>query len=106
MKLNSSIQYLRNATLVLGALAVVPLSAQAMLTKHDVQTLQSGTSVAVDKEVSGIKDDVLARRFGAYSGIGANGSGLSGSSQATDQPSAGSATTIDERSDEVFMRAP
>lgn len=104
MKLNSSIQYLRNATLVLGALAVVPLSAQAMLTKHDVQTLQSGTSVAVDKEVSGVKDDVLARRFGAYSGIGANG--LSGSSQVTDQPSAGDAATTETRPEPVYMRAP
>lgn len=106
MKLNSSIHYLRNAALVLGALAVVPLAAQAMLTEHDIQTLESGSGLGVDKGVSGITDDVLARRFGAYSGIGANGSVVSGSSQVTDQSSAGKTTTIDERSDAVFMRAP
>lgn len=99
---------MRNAVLVLGAVTVAPLAAQAMLMEQDKDTsrFEPGSSISADKQVSGATDDVLTRRFGLDSGIGANGSGVRGSGQVTDQSSAGNATTTDPSPEPVFMRAP
>lgn len=108
MKRNTSIHNLRNAVLGLGALAVAPLTAQAMLMEQDKDTSQvePGSSISADKRVSGATDDVLTRRFGLDSGIGANGSGDRGLGQVTDQASDGNTTSTGLRPDPVFMRAP
>lgn len=108
MKRNTSIHYLRNAVLALGALAVAPLTAQAMLMEQDKDTSQvePGSSISADKRVSGATDDVLTRRFGLDSGIGANGSGDRGFGQVTDQASDGNTSSTGLRPDPVFMRAP
>lgn len=76
MKLNSSKTRLRNSVLILGALAVAPLAAQAMVTEHESLRFENGSVLDVDQRSSAHSDSALARRFGSNSGVGSNGSAL------------------------------
>lgn len=105
MKLNSSKTRLHITALMLGALAVAPLAAQAKVTDHDILRLETSPVLNVDKRSSGDTDSALARRFGADSGVGANGAAAESLKASGDAP-AGSADSGDHRGAGHFNRLP
>lgn len=80
MMMNTAINHLRNTTLALGVLAVVPMAAQAMLATHDTENIDATSASntvkgsTVIKQLSADADIVLEARFGTYAGIPGKGS--------------------------------
>lgn len=75
MKVHANFKLLQKAFLAAGALVVLPLSANAMITHQDILGANSISTNTVIKEASGELEQVMANRFGTYSGSAARGAG-------------------------------
>lgn len=81
-----NVKYLSNVALAAGVLAIVPLSASAMVTDHDTMEATPDSGITINKQVSGDMNDALANRFGTYSGFGVRGSGSVEVQSGTEDP--------------------
>jgi len=75
MKVHANVKQLHKAILTAGVLAVLPFSANAMVTPQDIVGASSISNNTVVKEASGELEQVLANRFGTYSGPATRGAG-------------------------------
>lgn len=105
MKLNSLKSRSHITALILGALVIAPLAAQAMVTDHDILRFETNPGLNVDKRSSGDSDSPLALRFGAGSGVGVNGAAAE-SLRGSGDASAESADNVDRRGAGHFNRLP
>lgn len=74
MKIANSIDRLRSTALVLGALAAVPMAAQAMVMDHEVSSeIEIFTGSSFVKRLPAGVEPELAARLGTYAGMAGNG---------------------------------
>lgn len=86
MKVHANFKLVQKAFLAAGVLAVLPLSANAMITHQDMLGANSVSSNTVIKEASSELEQVMANRFGTYSGSAVRGEGKARSGTAKLSP--------------------